>query len=270
MLHHLVKRKNILVGTGNEKEAILLFKGLGRREEDLRVMAEHLNKEHGFYVAIIGHANTFETFDQSAKTCMASINQLKPDLDKFEKIHLMGVSRGGLVVRKMLELGLEKRFKNWGRVVMLGTPNQGSRFATKMTKHPIMWSLTRLTRGQSALDIRPDYIKQHLKDHFPSRILELGIIAAIEIGEQLGERRYGWLPDWLVSQDNDFEMNDGTIAMSETYLEGMKEHIVINNLDHIEMESDRDPIDQAANFFFKGTFKELEKTRQKKQLKATL
>ncbi len=266
MLHHLVKRKNILIGTGAEKEAILLFKGLGRTEEHLRIMAEHLNKEHGFYVAVIGHANTFETFDQSAKTCMSSIEQMKSTLDTFDKVHLMGVSRGGLVVRKMLELGLEKRLKNWGRVVMLGTPNQGSRFATKMTKHPIMWSLTRLTRGQSAIDTRPDHIKEHLKDHFPSKTLELGIIAAIEIGEQLGERRYGWLPSWLVAQDNDFEMNDGTIALSETYLDGMKEHIVINNLDHIEMESDRDPIDQAANFFTKGTFKELEKKRTKKPL----
>ncbi len=254
--------RDLHYGTGQEKEAIILVKGLHRTVEDMDIMGQYLNKVHGYYVIALDFPRSFESLEQSARTCTNKIHAY--DLgNKFQKIHFVGASRGGLIIRKMLENGLENTIKNIDSCVMLGTPNQGSIIAQMYCDTFWAKPLFRMMRGKDALTLRPgkDGINTLLRNEFPSKKIQLGVIAGFD------KNVYFFLKfgKYMFKYNG---LHDGVVGVEETKLPGTKQHLIIPNIDHIEMESDQDSLDQAVHFIKTKKFTPFkDENRKKKPLK---
>ena len=123
-----------------------------------------------------------------------------------DTIHLVGHSLGGLVIRQFLDdsYGIEMR-QQVGRIVTLGAPHNGSIVARQLATIPIL----RYLLGRS--------FDHGLDGELPpwNSAYELGVIAGtMNVG-------VGRLVPALSGE------SDGTVALAETRLEAMADHITV-------------------------------------------
>lgn len=144
------------------------------------------------------------------------------------RVHFVAHSLGGLVARHLF--GGDFRVPN-GRVVTLGTPHQGSHVAAWLAGHGL---------GPMLGGARQAGLLGDLPDWPPER--QLGCIAGT-IGVGLG-RLFPGLPD----------PNDGTVAVTETRLRGMTDHITLP-VTHTGMLVSRRVADQTVEFLRQGCFR---------------
>lgn len=145
-----------------------------------------------------------------------------------EKIHLVGHSLGGLVILRMLADDADPRT---GRIVLLGTPYQGSHVARILSRSAMTrWMLGRSIRHGMLCD-RPQWAGPH----------ELGVIA--------GSRQFGagrlipGLPN----------PNDGMVALEETRVPGARDHVILH-VSHSEMLISGAVANQVCAFLKNGYF----------------
>src|SRR5579863_3347046 len=81
-----------------------------------------------------------------------------------ERLHIVAHSLGGLIVLRMFEQGLKLPP---GRVVFMGSPVRGSRFARYLTQRGMAWSLGKSGAGALAAEHDPKWTQAR----------ELGVIA---------------------------------------------------------------------------------------------
>jgi len=164
------------------------------------------------------------------KTPYEAAIKLHDSLHKIEEkpIHIVAHSLGGLVVRHLLH---QHPKQIDGKIINLGTPHRGSQIAELFTHS----RLGRALLGKS--------IEQGLLGHAPSwqANQKLGIIA--------GEGRMGVGRFFKHSK----EPFDGTVAVSETKLEGMSDHITIN-CSHSGLLFNKTVAKQVCNFLEHGYF----------------
>jgi pimeloyl-ACP methyl ester carboxylesterase len=121
-----------------------------------------------------------------------------------EKLHFVCHSMGGLLARAYIG---RYRPENLGRVVMLGTPNQGSELADFLGGNPIFkWAF-----GPAGQQLRTTARNEGL---FGPVGYEMGIIAGTRALDPLG---------WLLLP----KPNDGRVTVARTKLPGMAAHIAI-------------------------------------------
>ena len=143
-------------------------------------------------------------------------------------VHLVGHSLGGLVIRRLFQDFPEQRP---GRVVTLGTPHTGSHVARRVRPGP----LGSLLVGRAA----EDGLLEGLPPWPGGR--ELGVIAGrLALG-------VGWLFPGLPRP------NDGTVAVAETRLEGMADHIAVP-ASHMGLLVSRQAARQTCQFLQHGRF----------------
>ena len=146
-----------------------------------------------------------------------------------DTVHLVGHSLGGLVILEAWERGQEMPP---GRIVLLGSPVQGSRAARAVAA----WSLGPHLLGRMAAH---ELTKDAPRSWRAAR--ELGVIA--------GSRSAGmgrWFADLPAP-------NDGTVAVDETRLAGAKEHI-IHDVSHTGMLMSAAVADSLVKFLATGSF----------------
>ncbi len=144
-------------------------------------------------------------------------------------VHLVGHSLGGLVI---LETIAAERQLPPGRVVLLGSPVQGSRAARAVAG----WSLGPHLLGRLAA---AELTRHESRDWRSPR--ELGIIAGSR-SAGMG-RLFAELP----------APNDGTVSVDETQLAGAKEHIVLD-VSHTGMLVSAVVADSLLKFLISGSF----------------
>jgi pimeloyl-ACP methyl ester carboxylesterase len=120
-----------------------------------------------------------------------------------DTVHLVGHSLGGVLICAMLESHLPARL---GRVVCLGSPLRGSRSAVRLAR----WPGGRRLVGRCLADV-------HARGGFSAwrAGVEVGSIAGripLGVGRLLGP-----FP----------EPNDGTVAVAETVIAGLADHVVL-------------------------------------------
>ena len=143
-------------------------------------------------------------------------------------LHLVGHSLGGLVIRRLFQDFPERRP---GRVVTLGTPHTGSHVARRLRRGPLGTLLVGRA-GEDGL----------LKGLSPwPGVPELGSIAGrLALG-------VGWLIPGLPRP------NDGTVAVAETRLDGMADHIAVP-ASHMGLLVSREAARQTCRFLQHGRF----------------
>jgi pimeloyl-ACP methyl ester carboxylesterase len=146
-----------------------------------------------------------------------------------QRLHIVAHSLGGLVVLRMFEQGLKLPT---GRVVFMGSPVRGSRFARYLMQRGMAWSLGKSGAGALAAEHDPVWKQKR----------ELGVIAGTH------EFRLNPLNPKLPSP------HDGIVAVEETRIEGAKDYVTIHS-NHTGMLFRRELAGQVVSFLNDGEFK---------------
>jgi len=108
-----------------DKETVVLLHGLARSNAAMWLLASRL-EDAGFYIERVGYssltqtpAQILEDVSQQIEECCARRNHT---------VHFVGHSLGGLLIRAYLQ---HHKVRNLGRVVLMGTPNQGTEIVDK-------------------------------------------------------------------------------------------------------------------------------------------
>jgi pimeloyl-ACP methyl ester carboxylesterase len=204
------------------KEAVVLVHGLWVNGFDMSLLRQRLRKA-GY---------TTHQFSYNSVTCQAEENAEK--LGSFVQeidtntIHFVGHSLGGIVIRHLFHQHPEQKP---GRVVTLGTPHQQSQAARQLSSFVTgKWLL-----GKS--------IEHGLLGELPKWQ------AARQLGSVAGTLQFGMgiiIPGIP-------RPNDGTVAVEETRLEGMVEHLTLS-VSHFGLLLSTKASDAVAKFLREGKF----------------
>jgi len=204
---------------------VVLVHGLWNRGWYMTAMARRL-KSHGYRVRVFSYPTRKDCLDGHANDLHEFISE-----SKSEELHLVGHSMGGLVI-----LNLLSRFDDLprGRVVLMGTPVKGSGVVKRLGKLP----------GQKLLFGKA---RDNLMQGFEQ------IPSEHETGMIRGTRAMGL--GRIAGKQN--ETNDGSVSLSETQLDGLKDSIDLS-VSHSEMLISAEVVEQVEQFLVNGRFKKSE------------
>jgi triacylglycerol lipase len=210
-------------------EYVVILHGILLGSNSMNKIADSLD-EAGYEVCNINYPSTKLCLDETVDYVF---KQITPILNRNDSIvHFVGHSLGGLIIRALLH---KYHPYNLGRVVMLATPNKGTEFADFFANH---WAYKKIfgAIGATLCTDQTNFITQLGKVNY-----ELGVIA--------GCVSYNPFANIFFKE----KLNDGLIAVHNTYIEGMTDHLVVDN-SHILMLFDEDVIFEIAHFLKNGSF----------------
>jgi hypothetical protein len=161
----------------------------------------------------------------------ANTNALEAYVDSVpgDTVHLIGHSLGAVLICALLERKLPARL---GRIVCLGPPFRGSRTAARVLRWPGGKRLIGMSLGD--VNARGGFTT------FP---------AGVEVGCIAGSLPFG--VGHLVGRFP--EPNDGTVAIAETQIEGLRDHIVVP-VSHVALLWSGTVAAQTEHFLLHGRF----------------
>ena len=194
----------------------------------MTLVKRRLESEFDYDAHLFSYPSISGTLDENAQSLADFVAE-----KQFDRVHLVGHSLGGVVSLRMLALQPDAPVD---RVVCLGSPLCGSRAASHVNQTD--WGNTIL--GKSLTEgVVDGAANQWARDVTASR--EVGVIAGtVPVG----------VGQLLTSFEGD---NDGTVAVSETQLPGIKDHICMA-VNHKGLVISSDVIDQTAAFLKRGEF----------------
>ena len=209
-------------------DTVICVHGVWGHGVSMYLIKRRLQTEYGFDVRLFSYPSVRGTLDENAMRLSRFIDE-----QQLDNAHIIGHSLGGVIGLRMYSLfpdGPE------GRLVCIGSPLTGSRAAAYLNTRD--WAEPILGHTLKAGVIH------EAANEWGSHVCEdrdVGIIA--------GTAPYG-LGRLVTTFDGD---NDGTIAVSETRLDGAKDHICLE-VSHKSMLVSPDVVDQAAAFLKRGEF----------------
>jgi len=201
---------------------IVLVHGLWNRGWSMTAMAKRLrSRDH--QVLVFSYPTRGDDIDGHADDLYELLIKTKVDA-----LHLVGHSMGGLVILNMLS-----RYDDLppGRVVLMGSPVKGSGAVRRLENLP----------GQKFLfgKVRDNLLQG--VEHTPQG-RETGVICGTRA---LGFGQISGRPD---------EPNDGSVTVSETQLDGLKDSIELP-VAHSEMLVSAEVVEQLEQFLLYGKFR---------------
>ena len=176
---------------------VVTIHGLWMRAGAMIALQRRL-EAHGFTVHGFGYPTVHPSLEANAKALAQFIERVPGDT-----VHLVAHSLGGVLIRAMLDQRIPARL---GRVVTLGSPLRGSQIGARVTRLPG----GRRIIGQAIIDLNA---RGGFRD-WPSAVPAGSIAGRVPFGT-------GWLVGGI------FEANDGTVAVAETRVPGLADHIVL-------------------------------------------
>lgn len=205
--------------------AAVFVHGLWLNGAEFAVLRRRLARDHGY----VGHRFSYPTVHGCVTDAVASLARFVSRIDA-ERIHFIGHSFGGIVLCRYFQ---QHSCERPGRVVLLGSPLTGSKSARTVAKNALMRRM-----------IGPLVNAELVNDCAPRRWAcqnELGVIAGTSA---LGLGRL------FTKFDEDF---DGTVAVSETKLPGLKAHLAMP-VSHMGMLISPAVARQVGTFLEQGRF----------------
>jgi pimeloyl-ACP methyl ester carboxylesterase len=208
-------------------KCVILVHGLMSSPRAMKKIGNELSR-NGYTVLYFGYDSRTASIDEVSSDLGRTIREEVPDT--CPALHFVAHSLGSLVVRHYLS---KNSVTNIGRFVMVAPPNQGSVWGRTLVKNiPAL----RYLLGPSVDEIQ--YSGRYRPPTPPP--CEFGIISG-----GTGRSR-GLNP--LIPGDN-----DATVAVSETLLEGMKDHVIVNS-QHTLLLFNKRVIDNIISFLATGKF----------------
>jgi len=219
------------VAFGNRGDYVVLLHGMLRNYKCMSHIAEELGKA-GFIVLNFAYPAKKYGIEILATHFLKKYVQ-KHCTDPKKKIHFVGHSLGGIVIRKYLQDFPSLRA---GRVVMIASPNHGSEVATFLKDNAFFKWLCGPTLKELGAH-NTSYVNTKLKQKVN---FDLGVIA--------GNKSINPLSILLFKEEN-----DGMVSVQNTRVLNMKDHIVFNCW-HMGLIKDEYAIKQTKHFLLFGRF----------------
>ncbi|MDO4710224.1 MAG: alpha/beta hydrolase [Pseudomonadota bacterium] len=200
---------------------ILLLHGIWMPEASLLPLARRLAAA-GLEPEVFSYSSIFSPTETTVKRLVARL--------EMQPAHLLGHSLGGLIALRALSAATPQQAGRIGRVLCLGTPLTGSRVAKALAAG----YLRRWLLGRSAHLLQDGYCDC-------PKGAEVGVIAG-SLGVGIGR---------LFARFD--EVNDGTVALTETQLPGLACHCLLP-VGHNGLLWSGRAAQQAAHFFHHGCF----------------
>jgi len=212
----------------NSINNVICIHGIWSHGVALTLIKRRLRKEYGMNVLAFNYRSVRGTLDENAAALTRFIHKTG-----FDSVHIVGHSLGGVIALRMLANDPEAVP---GRVVCIGSPLTGSRAAAFLSTQE--WGERILGRSLPAGVVHEaaNEWASHVCDH-----RDVGVIAGT-VGLGMGRL--------VTTFDGD---NDGSVAVSETQLDGAKDHICMP-VSHKTMLISADVVDQIAAFLKRGEF----------------
>lgn len=209
-------------------EIVVCLHGWWMPKHEVAMVRSRLRSQHGYDARLFGYPSIRKTLDESARSLIRYLRTLDA-----KPVHLVGHSLGGIVALRALTLAPDLPA---GRIVCLGSPLRGSKAAQSL--HRFGWGRVLLGRAL------PDATLRQSSEAWAARVVvqrDVGVVAG-RSSTGLGRLFAGF-----------DESNDGTVAVAETRLAGITDHIVLD-VSHTGMVFSRRVADQAAHFLASGSF----------------
>jgi pimeloyl-ACP methyl ester carboxylesterase len=207
-------------------ETVVLVHGLWMNGLEMSMLGYRLRHEHGFDVRTF----SYPTMSGVAADICRELTAFASSAAGGGRVHFVGHSLGGAIVYRTLADGGADRFG--GNAVLLGSPLNGSKAARGSARWPML--------------------KPLLGPHVLSELAEpCGRCWAggAALGAIAGTLRMG-TGQFFARFD---EENDGTVAVSETRIPGLADHLVLPH-SHFGMLYARDVAAYVAQFIRTGRF----------------
>lgn len=171
---------------------------------------------------------TYKEFDFAANVLESLLEELT--LTKEEKVHLVGHSTGGLVIRKLIaETDYSDKI---GRCVLIATPNKGSKLADIAGKIKPVVKIFKTLRS-----LNYEYIEQ----------IDLTPKSNIEIAAIAGNRNNLFLGN-LIGEEN-----DGRVEVHSVYYPELKDYLTLP-YGHAEIHHQPETAKMVDTFIRTGKF----------------
>jgi len=211
----------------SQKDFVYVLHGLAVSKASTKLLGSRL-EDAGFEVHRIG----YKSMNKSPKEILDIVHdQIQNSLPGEDyTVHFVGHSLGGLVIRAYLD---SNKVANLGRVVLLGTPNQGTEIVDKLQD---TWLMKILGPTTKALGTNKGSFPNSIGDpYYP-----IGVIAAVTD---------------LVNNEFIIEgKDDGLVPLESTKLNGMTDIIIIKG-GHMLMKYRKDVANHTIDFLRNGKFK---------------
>jgi pimeloyl-ACP methyl ester carboxylesterase len=183
-------------------DGVVLLHGIFLPKLVMHGLSTYLERS-GYRVLNVGYPSTKHSIEDLAETIHPQVADFMASVDG--KVHFVGFSMGGLLIRAYLKNHMPERL---GRVVMIGTPNNGSEVADLLKNFPPY----RRYYGPAGQQLTTD--QTGFSDIFSANVnYEVGIIAGNK-SDPISSRIIG-------------QPNDGKVSVESTMLEGAVDHIVV-------------------------------------------
>lgn len=190
----------VFLGEAFTQETVYLLHGFMRKPSSMNRM-EKAFLDQGYLVCNWGYPSREKIIEEHVKDLLISLKKTALE-NPGEKIHFVGHSLGGIIIRGVHNLPDCPNEAKIGKAVLLSPPNQGSRFARFLAKFKSMRKLVGERAGRQLIHYKNfDYLGQFPKEK------EVLIISGT----------FGW--NFIIG-----ETNDGKVGVSESFLETPHEH----------------------------------------------
>jgi pimeloyl-ACP methyl ester carboxylesterase len=212
----------------NSIETVICLHGFWSHGTGMYLIKRRLESEYGMRALLFSYPSVRGTLDENAAALASFIND-----EGIEATHIVGHSLGGIVALRMYA---NHAAVPPGRVVCLGSPLTGSRSAEFLSRQDWAEPILGHSLSKGTLDEPASAWAQAVCDD-----RDVGVIA--------GNASIG-LAQFVAEFE---EENDGTVAISETQLDGIRDHLIMP-VSHNGMLLSSRVVDQAAAFLKRGEF----------------
>ena len=210
------------------QETVVFVHGIWMPGAEMWFLKRHLRSEHGLNGRLFSYPSVRGTLNDNARRLADFVIGTG-----IPTVHLVGHSLGGVVALRALATVADMPP---GRLVCLGSPLDGSRAAGHLNErhwgHKILGrSITAGVINEAASTWASDVVAER----------EIGVIAGtVSVG----------LGKLFTTFDGD---NDGTVAVAETRLPGLRDHICLP-ANHTGLVFSKEVAEQTAAFIKRGEF----------------